>query len=181
MRIKKVLNIAGLKTEDDYDKYISALEGTTSGYSVILQRDISEMYVNSYNPEWARAWNGNHDIQICLDFFAVITYITEYYTNSDSGTMKILIEALKNTNCEDLKQKMKLLMNTYISARQMGETEALYKIFPDFHLKDSNIATVNVPVNKKENRSKFLIKIDEEICYNGQERIKITGREGMYV
>ena len=181
VRIKKVLNVAGLKTQDDYDKYISALEGTTTGYSVILQRDISELYVNSYNPEWARAWNGNHDIQICLDFFAVITYITEYYTKSDSGTMKILLEALKNSNCEDLKQRMKLLMNTYISARQMGETEALYKIFPDFYLKDSNIATINVPVNKKENRSKFLIKIDEETSYNGQEKLKITGRDGMYV
>ena len=180
-RVKKVLNLAGLKTQEEYDHYISALESSTSGYSIILQRDINEIYVNSYNPEWARAWNGNHDLQICLDYFAVITYITEYYTKDDTGTMKILIEALKSSNCEDLKDKMKLLMNTYIAARQMGETEALYKIFPDFHLKDSNVTTVNVPVNRKENRSKFSLKVTEENSHNLQEKIKILGREGFYV
>ena len=180
-RIKKILNLAGLKTEEQYDLYLSALEASTSGYSILLERDIDEMFVNSYNPEWARAWNGNHDLQICLDYFAVITYITEYYTKDDSGTITLLVDALKNSDCEDLKDRMKLLMNTYISARQMGETEALYKIFPDFHLKDSNTTTVFIPVSKKENRSKFLVKVDEELSYNEQEKVKIDGREGFYV
>ena len=90
-RIKKVLNLAGLKTEKEYDLYKCALEASKNGYSIILQRDIDEMYVNSYNPEWARAWNGNHDLQICLDYFAVITYITEYYTKDDTGTMTIYL------------------------------------------------------------------------------------------
>ena len=72
-RIKKILNLAGLKTEEQYDLYLSALEASTSGYSILLERDIDEMFVNSYNPEWARAWNGNHDLQICLDYFAVMT------------------------------------------------------------------------------------------------------------
>ena len=180
-RIKKVLNLAGLKTEEEYGLYIAALETRTSGYSIILQRDLDEMYVNSYNPEWARAWNGNHDLQICLDYFAVITYITEYYTKDDTGTMTLLLEALKNSDCEDLRDKMRLLMNTYISARQMGEAEALFKIFPDFHLKDSNVTTVFVPVSRRENRSKFLVKVDENKNYNGQAKLKINGREGFYV
>ena len=180
-RIKKILYHAGLKTETDYELYISALEASTSGYSILLERDIDEMMVNSYNPEWARAWNGNHDLQICLDYFAVITYITEYYTKDDSGVITVLIDALKNADCEDLKDKMKLLMNTYISARQMGEAEALYKIFPDFHLKDSNVTTVFVPVSRKENRSKFLVKVDEEMNYKDQEKVIIDGREGVYV
>ena len=139
------------------------------------------MFVNSYNPEWARAWNGNHDIQICLDYYAVITYITEYFTKDDTGTMKLLLDALKESSCATLKEKMTTLMKTFISARQMGECEALYKVFPDFHLKKSNVATVYVPVSKKENRSKFLIKIDENMNYNGQEKIKIDGKDGYYV
>ena len=133
--------MAGLKTEEDYKNYELALQMSPSGYTVILERDIDEMYVNSYNPEWARAWNGNHDIQICLDYFGIITYITEYFTKDDTGTMTLLIDALKNNDSKHLKDKMQLLMNTYISARQIGETEALYKIFPDFHLKDSNVTT----------------------------------------
>ena len=82
IRIKKVLSLAGLK-EDEFSLYVEALETSCGGYAILLERDIDEMYVNSYNPEWARAWNGNTDLQVCLDYFAVITYITEYYTKDD--------------------------------------------------------------------------------------------------
>ena len=181
IRIKKVLNLAGLKTQEDFELYVSALQASSGGYSIILERDIDELYVNSYNPEWARAWNGNTDLQICLDYFAVITYITEYYTKDDTGTMTLLLKALQDSNASTLKEKMKTLMNTFIAARQMGETEAFYKIFPDFHLKDSNVSTVFVPVSKKENRSKFLLKIDENMNYNGQEKFQIEGRDGYFV
>ena len=112
--------------------YEDALKYSTSGYSVVLERDVDEIFVNSYNPEWARAWNGNTDLQVCLDYFAVITYITEYYTKDDTGMMTKLIEMLKNSNSETLKDKMKLVMNTFISARQMGECEAFYKVMPNF-------------------------------------------------
>ena len=42
--------------------------------------------------------------------------------------MSKLIEMLKKEECEDLKDKTRLLMNSFISARQMGECEAFYKI-----------------------------------------------------
>ena len=35
------------------------------------------------------------DIQLCLDFFAVITYISDYYSKDDSGTMQYIKDALK--------------------------------------------------------------------------------------
>ena len=149
IRIKKVLSLAGLKT-DEFDLYVHALETSSGGYTIMLERDIDEINVNSYNPEWARAWNGNTDLQVCLDYFAVITYITNYYTKDDSGTMTFLLQALKEADCESLKEKMITLMNTFIAARQMGETEAFYKIFPDFHLKDSNVRCVFVPVSKRK-------------------------------
>ena len=79
-RVKMVLAAAGYKTEEDFDLYIEALSCSSAGYSIILKRDIDEIFVNSYNAEWILAWNGNIDLQICLDFFAVITYITEYFT-----------------------------------------------------------------------------------------------------
>ena len=71
-----------------------------------MERDIDELNVNSYNPEWARAWEGNHDLQICLDYFAVITHITEYYSKNDSDISKLLVEALKESDSESLKEKM---------------------------------------------------------------------------
>ena len=83
-QIVKLLNLADLHTEKEIQLYEDALMFSTPGYSIVLERDLDELFVNSYNPEWARAWNGNTDLQVCLDFFAVITYITEYFTKDDT-------------------------------------------------------------------------------------------------
>ena len=51
IRIKKVLKLAGLETQEDFDLYVEALLASNGGYSILLERDIDELYVNSYNPE----------------------------------------------------------------------------------------------------------------------------------
>ena len=73
LRIEDMLKIAGV----DYNEYIQALGTSKTGYSIIQRRDLDEIYINPYNIEWLRAWNGNMDIQIVLDYFAVITYVTD--------------------------------------------------------------------------------------------------------
>ena len=95
--------------------------------------------------------------------------------------MTKLLEMLKNSDCETLKDRMKLVMNTFISARQMGECEAFYKVMPNFRLKDSNVTTIIIPVGRKEERSKFMIKVDDDFDYNGREKKKIFGRDGWFV
>ena len=79
-RILELLEIAGV----DPNEYIEALSWCRAGFSLHQKRDLDEMYVNSYNPEWIMAWDGNIDIQLCLDFFAVITYITEYFLKDET-------------------------------------------------------------------------------------------------
>ena len=180
-RVKMVLNAAGYESEEDFELYIEALSSSSGGYSIILKRDIDEIFVNSYNAEWILAWNGNIDLQICLDFFAVITYITEYFTKDDTGTMETLLEALKNSESSSFKDRMILLMNTFLTHRQMGEAEAVYKVFPDFHFKDSNITTVFIPNCPFEERSKFLIQVDDKPEYSNIPTIKIENREGNYI
>ena len=106
LRIKMLLSAAGYEKDEDCELYLRALSYSRNGYSLILERDIDEVFVNPFNPEWILAWNGNLDIQICLDFFAVITYITEYFTKDDTGTMEVLIEAVKSAENSDLKEKM---------------------------------------------------------------------------
>ena len=72
-RILKVLELAGV----DPDEYVVALkESSRKGINVILARDIDELYVNNYNPEWVEAWNGNIDFSPVFNFFAVVTYVT---------------------------------------------------------------------------------------------------------
>ena len=173
LRIKKLLNLAGLKSEEDMELYTRALKSNRSGYNIIMERDIDEIFVNSYSPEWILAWNGNIDLQICLDYFAVITYITEYYTKDDSGTMKILIDAMKNADLDGLREKMALMMHIFLTHRQMGEAEAVYKILPDFHFKDSNLSTIFFPNCPREERSKFLMRVDEKPQFSHLPTVKL--------
>ena len=131
--------------------------------------------------EWSRAWNGNVDLQVCLDYYAVIGYITEYYQKIDPGLLKKLTELVKKTEHSNLQESMRAMMNNYISARQMGECEALWRIMPDFHLKDSDAKVIFIPTCKPEQRSKFLVRVDEKMDYNGKEKKIIENREGIYV
>ena len=57
---------------------------------MLLKRDIDETRVNNYNSEWAIPWDANPDIQPVLDFFAVITYVTDYLAKSDEGITQYL-------------------------------------------------------------------------------------------
>ena len=84
-RIDALLESAGFVTKEEKQLYVDALEYSSSGCQVVMARDIDEVWVNSYNPEICRAWNGNTDFQVVLDFYAIITYITEYYTKDDAG------------------------------------------------------------------------------------------------
>ena len=80
-RIKQLLEVAGV---EDYDEYLRALGTSKTGYSVVQRRDLDEIYINSYNTEWLRAWNGNMDIQVVLDYFAVITNYIKCIPNTST-------------------------------------------------------------------------------------------------
>ena len=75
-RINAVLELAGLVTDEEKHEYEQAIEYSNVGYAIIYARDIDEVWVNSFNPEITRAWNGNTDFQIVLDYYAIITYIS---------------------------------------------------------------------------------------------------------
>ena len=95
--------------------------------------------------------------------------------------MEVLLNALKNTEYENLKERMYLIKDTFITHRQIGESEAVYKIFPDFHFKESNLSTVFFPNQPSEQRNKFLIKVDDKPQYAKYSTVKISDREGEYI
>ena len=100
-RIMKLCEVADV----DYDEYVKALGVSRSGYSIIQKRDLDEIYINSYNKEWIRAWDGNIDIQPCFDFFGVITYVTDYFMKDDTGTMEILKEVIEANPDDNTREK----------------------------------------------------------------------------
>ena len=60
-------------------KYHELLSHSTKGFAVVLKRDIEEVWTNSFNHEWLEIWDSNLDVQVALDMYAIVTYITDYY------------------------------------------------------------------------------------------------------
>ena len=77
-----------------YEDYKEALQISEKGDVIILKRRVNERFVNSYNPCFAKAWNGNSDLQFCMDMHAVVTYITDYFSKEDRGLTKLLKQAI---------------------------------------------------------------------------------------
>ena len=179
-RIDLLLRMAG---DISYEDYITAIKKSRKhGSTVLLKRDVDETRVNNYNPEWAISWNANHDIQPVLDFFAVITYVTDYWAKPDEGITQYLREAAAILKSEpDQRKRCQQMANTFLTHRQMGEVEAYYKIIPNLTLKYSSVSTIFIPTDKKELRSKFLKKLDED-DKNFTKGSEVTGgRDGKFL
>merc|ERR1719422_1150918 len=97
----------------DFEDYVKALGVSRTGYSVVYERDIDELYINPYNTEWMKAWDGNLGLQPCLDYFAVSTYIADYYAKDDTAMMAALKTAMNASNATDIKEKMKIVANMF--------------------------------------------------------------------
>ena len=139
-----------------------------------MKRDTEEIYINNYNNEYILAWDCNIDIQVCLDYFAVITYILDYKMKDESGTLEHIIKALKQDNSENLKKKLSLVAHTFLTHRRAGECEIMYKLFPSLLLTNSNIAVTFMPTGFKENMSRMLQEIPEN---TNNESIQFEGKQ----
>ena len=175
-RIKEICKRADV----NFDDYLTALGNSSSGYKVILARDIDETMINPYNTDMLRAWNGNMDLQPVLDFFAVVTYVSDYYAKDDTGIMDILNGVLKDDNAQDLKDKMKTLANAFLMMRQIGEAEAVFRLIKTMNLSKSNIKCEFVATGPKEERSIFWQRATEDQMKQGIPVIQLPNRDGYF-
>ena len=148
VRIRAVLQRAGV----DFEKYHEYLAMSRTGVKVVLQRDIAEIYVNNYNPVWLLFWDGNIDLSPVKDFFAVLTYITEYAFKPEPQEleMKRLLELVKD---ESIEKQMRVIAQAFQDTREMGFSEALYKLLPELVMTNSNVKKQWVCVGKEEERT----------------------------
>ena len=183
-RLDLVINRAGIPGENFeernklYEYYLSV--SLNKGYRVIIKRDVDEIFTNNYNPEWLKCWNANMDMQFCGDYFAVITYITDYYMKDDSGILPFIKDALKQNDDQTLKEKLNLVKNSFLTKRQVGESELYYRLFPFLHLTKSNIVVEFVFTGFKQNRSKFLMQITETEAAWHDNVIQVDGKDDRY-
>ena len=182
-RLLKLLSIAGIEGKDDKDVievYEDALSVSKSGYRILHKRDIDECYINNYNTEWIISWNSNMDLQVCLDYYGIITYISNYFSKDDTGTVPYILEALKKALNQSLQNRLSVVANIFLTHRQIGESEAFYKILPHLQMKYSNIDCVFLPTGFKKNRSSFLMELNVDEAKNCADVIQVENKDGLF-
>ena len=173
VRIRAVLDKAGV----DFDKYHEYLAMNRTGVKVVLQRDIGEIYVNTYNPLWLEMWDGNMDLSPVKDFFGVVTYITEYAFKPEPQEleMKRLLELVKD---ESMEKQMRVIAQAFQDTREMGFSEALYKLLPELVMTNSNVKKQWVCVGREEERTTRARKATKGDVEAGRQVFQLEGVEG---
>ena len=151
---QSALKETGLFEEtDDIEKiYHQAISISDKGRKIILKRKISERNVNNFNPLIQTVWQANTDIQICLDTYAVISYISDYMTKSDQNITKYLVAALNEKKNASKFEQLNHVKRTYFTHKQTSVSEAAYRLIPGLNLKDSNIKTLFLTSGFPNNR-----------------------------
>jgi hypothetical protein len=104
---------------------------------------------------------------------------------------KLLTDTLRKNKGADQDKLLKSLKQTYLTHRQIGLSEAVYRLFPFMHMKEANTKCIFVPTGFPENRSVLFKRAKEEDqdeeqyengeeCQSGNEFIEIEGRKGKF-
>jgi len=179
-RIEEVLKKAAAGGEPiTYQMYETAVvQQPRKGSEVLLRRDIDEIFINNYNPEWITDWNANIDISPVYDYFGTITYITDYFTKDSTGLTDVLKTAVKQlSDDKDMRQKCYEMANHFMTHRQVGESEAIYKLFANMKMVYSSVSTIFVPTEPKGERRQFLQRQDPESGVG----FKVDDKEGLFL
>jgi hypothetical protein len=103
-----------------------------------------------------------------LDPYAIITYIVSYVSKDESGMTQFLQDVLKKNGKDDMNKLLRELKLAFLTHRQMGLAEAVYKLISGFLLKDSNITCIFLNTGFPENRSVFFKRIWEDNDVNAE-------------
>ena len=177
----------------EYDEYEKYLHYSERGNVIVLKRSINERMVNNYHPLFLTAWNANIDIQICIDGYAILTYITDYFSKSDTGMTQELKKAIKDSKGMGQFERINYVKKVYFTSKQVCVAEAAYKIIPAMPLKKANIASLFLQTGFPDNRTVVAKKYkendeneeqDQEGLEAAEEEIEdvftIEGREGLF-
>ena len=73
-----------------------------------------------------------------------------------------------------------MVIDTFLTHRQIGESEGFFQILPHLELKYSNIESIFMPTGFKTNRSKFLKQITEDEAKYAANVIQVENSDGFY-
>ena len=95
-----------------------------------------------------------------------------------TGLTEVLKTGMKQLSEErDMREKCNEMANIFLTHRQIGECEAIFKLCAHMNMTYSSVATIFVPTEPKGQRRQFLQRQDPE---SGQG-FKVDGREGQFL
>ncbi|XP_062609537.1 uncharacterized protein LOC134271330 [Saccostrea cucullata] len=134
-------------------QYEEAHKRLTKKKSVVLQRNVSDLWTNQYNPCLLRCWDANMDIQFVLDPFSCIVYIISYISKSEREMGMVLkqtkIEAEEGN--ENARIVLKKIGSAYLNHREVSAQEAVYRVC-NLKMKECSRKVVFVPVGENPTR-----------------------------
>ena len=107
------------------DDYLNATKQWPQGLKPLrLKRRPCEANINNYNPE-VRAWEGNIDLQVVTDTFALFAYVAPYLTKDESGLSALLKELTKEDSPEGetLFRRLGRYASLMLTAREVSAQE----------------------------------------------------------
>ncbi|XP_052441444.1 uncharacterized protein LOC127981121 [Carassius gibelio] len=117
--------------------------------SIVLKRNPKDVWVNQYNRDLMRAWQGNMDIQYVTDAFSVVVYILSYITKAEQE-MGLLLQRAQNEAMNgnlEAKASLKQLGSMYLHNREISAQEAVYRL-TGMHLKECSRKVQFIPIGQ---------------------------------
>ena len=108
--------------------YMDALQQSSQGTNIVLEREPSECAINSYNTHVMRAWQANMDIQFVTDAYACVMYIASYMMKNEKGMSELLKQVGKESRTEDITEQLRRLGSALLYNRQVSAQEAAYRL-----------------------------------------------------
>lgn len=126
---KSLAMFTGQEKENAKLRYMNAISaGIQGSASVILKREVNDIFVNGFNRQIMKLHQANHDLQICIDQYSVGQYICGYLTKNESGISKLLKAVNEETNGSRQMDKLNSLAAVLDKHREVSIQEAVYRL-----------------------------------------------------
>ena len=119
-------------------------------------------------------------MQPCFDYHATITFISDYFGKDDTGLMEVINSVAQQDAQQSTKERMKTVANTFLTHRQIGEAEAVYRLIPNMLLKNSNVACQWLSVGKRADQSKRWKLASKTEVESREGLVHIKDHEGLW-
>ena len=93
--------------------------------------------------------------------YAIVSYISDYVMKDETALTQMLKDVLHKTKHLSMIEQLNALKQAWMKYRQIGCSEAVYRLLSALHLISSNISCIFVASGYPENRSVFFQKVND--------------------